>query len=385
MTFHRQSVLVPICLKSEFANISDTEVPLPPGPMCFLENAGRFFFLDSESGRHALALPQPFVIAPRWQPRKFLPFFASSEATPSLRLFFSLFDSGRYKQISSLYLTAPNWTPESHPYFQEPSEGEELGQLVRDLYGLETLFRISLVSHPTKEPLIFLYLATDQAVLSTPILHSSHRFQLDELIASAFRPFFAEGRGKIMCPLCLFQITDQHILPMFLSRSEFSSHYKAVHFQNSIVSGLFSPTQYHVRQYQAHCLWTLCLPYRNFRDGSPEASPTDAEVMDSYSLGVSHHLAVLFPGSKSARESHDPKKVPSSVSFGLPDEVLAEMVQSGTIDLQAVISHSLSPESVNQSRSEDSNPSLSERVLSPEDPFPPLQSKSSHRSDPRRK
>ncbi len=74
MTFHRQSVLSPVCLKEGYCTINDTEVPLPPVPLCFLENSSRFFLLDSKSGRHALALPQPLVIAPRWTPRNFFPF-----------------------------------------------------------------------------------------------------------------------------------------------------------------------------------------------------------------------------------------------------------------------------------------------------------------------
>jgi hypothetical protein len=64
MTFHRQSVLSPVCLKEGYCTINDTEVPLPTGPLCFLENSSRFFFLDSESGRHAPALPQPFALLP---------------------------------------------------------------------------------------------------------------------------------------------------------------------------------------------------------------------------------------------------------------------------------------------------------------------------------
>jgi hypothetical protein len=150
-------------------------------------------------------------------PKKFLPFFASCNQSSILRFFFTLFDSKRYKHVAALYLSAPNWTPSQHPYFQEPSELEELGHLVRDLYGLETLFRISLISHPCREPLIFLDLATDRVLLTTPILQASHRFQMDKLVAAAFRPFYAGGKGKVMCSLCLFRISEDQFTPVFSS------------------------------------------------------------------------------------------------------------------------------------------------------------------------
>jgi hypothetical protein len=358
-----------------------------------LENSSRFFLLDSESGRHTLALPQPFVIAPRWTPKKFLPFFASCNHPSTLRFFFTLFDSERYKQVAALYLSAPNWTSSQHPYFQEPSEHEELGHLVRDLYGLETLFRISLISHPCKEPLIFLYLATDRVLLTTPILQSSHRFQLDELVASAFRPFYAEGKGKVMCSLCLFRISEDQFTPVFLSRSEFCQHYREYHFQNSIVSGLFSSTQYHVRQYQAHCLWTLCLPHRDFRDGNQDSSPVDVDAMSSFNLGISHHLAIFVPGARASHQPPNTDKPPSSVSFGLPEDVLAEMVDLQDVFSQCPQSKSgpskSGPESSQPSQSSfKSNPPclpISDGV--PEDPFPPLapRTKPLSKPDPRKK
>jgi hypothetical protein len=188
-----------------------------------------------------------------------------------------------------------------------------------------------LISHPCREPLIFLDLATDRVLLTTPILQASHRFQLDELVAAAFRSFYAGGKGKVMCSLCLFRISEDQFTPVFLSRSEFCQHYREHHFQNSIISELFTSTQYHIRQYQAHCLWTLCLPHKDFRDGNQDSSSVVVDAMSSFNLGISHHLAIFVLGARASHQTPSTEKPSGSVSFGLPEDVLAKM-----LDLQDV-------------------------------------------------
>ncbi len=75
------------------------------------------------------------------------------------RLFYSIFDSQSYRDTAKTYLKSPeHWLPDSHPYYSEPREGTELFHCSADLYGLETMFRTSLVQHPCRNHETYVYI-----------------------------------------------------------------------------------------------------------------------------------------------------------------------------------------------------------------------------------
>ena len=53
--------------------------------------------------------------------------------------------------MAAWHLQTPDrWDSESHRYYSEPAPDSELYNLTREVYGVETLFQISLIRHPCK-------------------------------------------------------------------------------------------------------------------------------------------------------------------------------------------------------------------------------------------
>jgi hypothetical protein len=190
-----------------------------------------------------------------------MPGFATCPSSRLARNFFALFSPEEYRTAAACYLQTPDhWNEAKHPYFSEPEPSSELYNLSRDLYGVESLFRTSLVRHPCKVDRLRVFAATSEA-LKTPVIVGASKFELDDVISTVLRPFYQLGLGQALCAVCLCVVRKNSDLaqPAFFGRSDYMQHYREFHWDHSIVAGLHVPTQLNTRYYQAHLLYVLCL------------------------------------------------------------------------------------------------------------------------------
>jgi hypothetical protein len=261
-TFHRQAVIPIYCTRRTRLNQAELEVKVPEGVDRYQENPARIFVYCDSLRTHVLAIPSPLAISVKWPSKVFKPAYASCHSRRQARLFYSIFDSRSYRDTARTYLRSPkNWLPEAHPYYREPHIGSELFHCSTDLYGLETMFRTSLVQHPCRNRETLVYICSDK-YLRTPVLaNSGEKFIVDDFIAEKTLPFVAQGKGTVLCPICLCAPTSANevMLPAFFGRKAFVQHYRDQHWDHSFVTGLASPTQHGSRTYQAHMVYSLCL------------------------------------------------------------------------------------------------------------------------------
>jgi hypothetical protein len=260
-TNHRQNVIPLFCTKRMALARQELEVPQSSDIPRYYENSSRSFIYSDELRNHILAVPQPFAVSVRWPAIPFLPGLATCSSPRQIRNFFALFSAEEYRTAAACYLQPPDrWSAETNPYYSEPTPDSELYNLTKEVYGVETLFRTSLIRHPCRVVNLKVYVATDKH-LQTPVITSSNKFMLDDVIAHALKPFYQAGEGQALCAvcLCLVQKNSDITVPAFFSRTDFINHYREVHWDHSIVTGLHVPTQLNSRVYQTHLLYTLCL------------------------------------------------------------------------------------------------------------------------------
>ncbi len=115
-------------------------------------------------------------------------------------------------------------------------QGTELFHCSADLYGLETMFRTSLVQHPCKNRETYVYICSDR-YLRTPVLpDDGDKFHLDHFVAEKTLPFFSQGKGTVLCSICLYSSASasEVMLPAFFGRRAFVQHYRDFHWDHSM-------------------------------------------------------------------------------------------------------------------------------------------------------
>jgi hypothetical protein len=257
------SVVPLFCTKRLRLSIRDLEVPLPPGTPRFYENSSRSFVFSEVTRCHVLALPQPFAASPRWPPKVHQPALATCEIEHKIRDFYALFDSDAYKEAATPYLTTPDrWTPDIHPFYQEPAEDSELFLTTKEMWGVETLFRTMFPRHPCRVKTMLLYPATSLDLV-TPTLTTTDKFAADVFMSQVMRPFYALGNGVALCAVCITRRSRNSSVaePAFYTREDYIQHFKNEHWNFSALSGLHSPTQWNSRIYLSMFLYTLCLAH----------------------------------------------------------------------------------------------------------------------------
>jgi len=278
-TNHRIAFVPNYCAKRGFVKNSQMEIS-PPVPASYWENSQHAYAYDPELRAHVLALPQPFAISPRWPSKTYKPAFSSCTNSRLLSVLSILFNDRQLKSLGMVYMGPPDgWTALNHPYFAEPDENSELFHTTRDMYGVETFARTALVQHPCRPASIYLWLFVDanDTSMTLPVLEPMEKFGLDDFIAGQLSPFYADGQGRVLCPVCLIHLprNSDAITPAFYSRSEWIVHWRASHWNHSWISGLATPTQLHTRTYMGMFLYTLCLAHRPSKEdpSAPAASP----------------------------------------------------------------------------------------------------------------
>jgi hypothetical protein len=263
-TTHRAVCIPDTCIKK--AHLAPEAFDMTPNPTInrLAENPSRCFIYDAANDQHVLQVPQPFLISPRWQGKPYLPSLAKEDSPNYLELHFSILRPSIFTKLAELYVAGPEtWNSTNHPIFNEPHRDDELARCSSTLYGVESLFRISLIQHPAKLAQFPLYVACNPDTFIIPILNTTiaNKFAVDDFLQQHLRPFYADGSGSILCPICIINTSTWS--PVVLDKNNFIIHYRNRHFNFSITTGLSSPTAYHARQYQTDLLYNFCLAHPN--------------------------------------------------------------------------------------------------------------------------
>jgi hypothetical protein len=306
-TFHRQAVIPIYCTRRTRLSQEELEVKVPKGVERYQENPSGIFIYCDSLHTHVLGVPSPFAVSVKWASKVFKPAYASCHSRRQARLFYSIFDSQSYRDISKTYLKSPeHWLPDSHPYYREPREGTELFHCSANLYGLETMFRTSLVQHPCRNRETYVYICSDR-YLRTPVLpDNGDKYQLDHFVAEKTLPFFSLGKGTVLCSICLCSPTSasEVMLPAFFGRRAFVQHYREFHWDQSMASGLSSPTQLGTRIYQAHMVYTFCLAHLSL-SGTPEDDVNGDTLLSLEGVRFSTHLRKVLVAPTIPMEDQD--------------------------------------------------------------------------------
>lgn len=283
--FHRPSVLPDVCLKNQF--LKPSEFAITPRIDCqTLENPSRFYICVTSRQDLVLGVPTPFPVSGPWVSRAYEPAMACvPRQADRLKLFYTLYNSQRFREIGQTYLQEPDkWSFQEHPTFREPCHGTELGAVCSNLYGVETLQRVGLCSHPLAEPKVNLYLAVSPVDRKVPVYVTDRNrpLQLDVIIANILRPWYELGHGKILCPVCLVQ-TDPVKGPqlMFLTRSDYMCHWELNHAPDLVATSTFSATQLNTRIHMGHVAFVLAATHCKSGHDTPSESALCRDAMQS--------------------------------------------------------------------------------------------------------
>jgi hypothetical protein len=151
------------------------------------------------------------------------------------------------------------------------------------MHGLETLLRTGFAGHPCAEESIPVYAAADRVTLRVPVLKNCEGKKgfVEFVLTNLFRPFVTEGRGLVLCPVCLLQTSGDRFEPVFLSRSEYPQHWESEHYSSLVAVGVFSATQLHTRIFMGNLLYQQVLIYRGARD-TLEGCPICPKIAEEY-------------------------------------------------------------------------------------------------------
>jgi hypothetical protein len=283
--FHRPSVLPDVCIKNQFLKADEFAIT-PRVANQTLENPSRFYINLPSRQDLVLAVPTPFPVSGPWISRAYEPAMASHpRQADQIRLFYALYNSQRFREIGKTYLSEPDrWMFQEHPTFREPYPGGELGAVCSNLYGVETLQRVGLCSHPLAEPRVNLFLAVSPQDKRVPvyITDRTRPLRLDVIIADVIRPWYQLGHGRILCPVCLVQNDPvKGVQLMFLTRSDFIAHWEVSHTPDLVAASTFSATQLNTRIHMGHVAFVLAISNCQGGQETPSESALDSDVMEN--------------------------------------------------------------------------------------------------------
>jgi len=223
----------PICLKKESA-VRGSDYQFTSTPVIqrwhsvtkTYENVSKDPFMRD----YRCLVPQPFPVNCRWSSCHFVPSFHGKVLSKKATYFYSISDPRFRKQAANFFDSEPrHWSHDSHPLLAEPCEGTELSFHAANLYGCESIPRVSLSVFPTAyDFFISLSNVTDNLTMEEiPVTDpcSVEQFLLKE------RENFLLGKETISCPVCppLFSSTGK-ISVVRYRRGEYIVHYRENHF-----------------------------------------------------------------------------------------------------------------------------------------------------------
>jgi hypothetical protein len=133
----------------------------------------------------------------------------------------------------------------------------------------------------------------------TPVIITKDKFTLDEVLVFALKPFYSEGQGRALCAVCLYHVPENSevTLPAFFSRSQYIAHFREMHWDHSITTGLHVATQHNTRMYQSMFVYTLCMAHHPVAE-NPGGAALNEVVLES--LNTSNILQRIIPSMRPA-------------------------------------------------------------------------------------
>jgi hypothetical protein len=178
------------------------------------------------------------------------------------QFYLDLYSKESARSIASIYMTPPSeWTPASHPCLYEPEVGSELWRHSNLLYGVESISRVNYCQHPLADDLFHLFLATNPNSLLFPVLQKDPATPglPNRIIGRLMEPFWRRGWGQALCSVCLVEVCNGELRPVFLTRNNFIQHWEQKHLSSLVAMTTFSGTRLNSRIYQGHVLYLLAL------------------------------------------------------------------------------------------------------------------------------
>jgi hypothetical protein len=208
---------------------------------------------------------------------------------PSLaaRLFYALYEPRKSSQYKAVYAEPPEqWHPDLHPLFGEPEPTDELSVWSKHMYGTETLSRVLLARHPARDTSIRLFSLTKSDYTVPQVQNNLSATVIERVLAHKLRPFILEGKGKVLCPICLFRVEKERVEPVLLSRNDYVEHFSAEHSRNAHVQSLAFATGLHTRHFEAAALYFAVVFLGAHGDDHSDDHPFDESPPPFVKLGT---------------------------------------------------------------------------------------------------
>ena len=289
LSFHRPAVLIDHCMKNTFTASENYRITTKQ-PISLFENLNRHYTFNNTYGTHILQNPQHFLTSARQVTSPYTPAYALTNSEDK-NLYYHLLKPEGYMRIASTYIKpADTWTEAEHPFFSEPKAPSELFYRANGAPSSETLFRTNFATHPCNQDTIPLYSTTNQKTLEHDILLMGAKWSVDNYLSAYLHPFITKGHGKILCPQCIVTQEIGIYTATFYSRNQFILHYRTHHYDHFPFMALYSASGYHHRQYEAHLIYHMLLPFKNSAD-YPSLAPTLPERPANFHTRISNSIA----------------------------------------------------------------------------------------------
>jgi hypothetical protein len=284
-----------VCIKKGKVKIVQTEMK-SEFSVDKTEPHRRPHFFSEKSKEPVLIYPVPFLNQVPWDPKVYLPANATEPPSKRQDLFYVLFDEERYREIANPYLTEPQtWDDSIHPFYREPNSQDELSLWTKGTSGVESLSRILYPCHPTLYSKLPIYSCTKKnwmvPVLKVPFQPNA----ISNYLTKKVEPFYSEGKGRIVCPVCTVFASGDEYRIVYYSRTEFKSHYEKRHqpFEGTVYQGF--ATGYNTQMYEATQIYILASVYycKDLVD-QRNASPFKDGKCTHHEMHYSGHLRDLL-------------------------------------------------------------------------------------------
>jgi hypothetical protein len=312
---HRTSVLHDVCLRS--GAMTEKDLAVEPRFKNFVENPSHYYYWSESKRDHLLGVPQPFRNNGSWTPAFFNPVLSDCSDKVAAQFYLDIYSKENARRMACIYMTPPSkWESTSHPCLGEPEVGSELWRQSHLLYGVESVPRMNYCQHPLAEDFFYLFLAADPDSLLVPVIQRdpSTPDLPDKIIGRLLEPFWRHGWGRVLCSVCLAEVYNGELQPVFLTRNEFLQHWVKKHLSSLVAVMTFSATRLNSRLYQGHALYLLASHADYSRDltDSPILFPTD---FSGFQASITHSnilsKAMRKPSSQQTSSSSAPAPAPA--------------------------------------------------------------------------
>jgi hypothetical protein len=222
--------------------------------------------------------------------------------TKRMILFNALFSGERIRNIEEPYAKTEEFAffrdDALHPFYREPYEDDELTLWTRNTSGIVVLHSVLIPRHPTRFTHLHVFSCTTKDWLVPVIKEKIKANTIARYLAAKLRPFYSEGKGEIMCPVCISYIVAERFWPVRFTRKEFIAHFEEVHQAFEGTAYLGFATGYSTRMYEAQIIYSYCLAnsHQNVAEdkSADPFSETEVSELEERSSHVDSTYGVFF-------------------------------------------------------------------------------------------